>query len=78
VAALGDQLPTGLKRSAPLTRSRLEFLTHSRIYDVTKAERLLDFTAATELTRGVERTMAWYRQQGHLPAPATPQVALSA
>ena len=78
VAALGDQLPTGLKRSAPLTRSRLEFLTHSRIYDVTKAERLLDFTAATELTRGVERTMAWYRQQGHLPAAATPQVALSA
>lgn len=77
VAALGDQLPTGLKRSAPLTRSRLDFLTHSRVYDVTNAEHLLDFAAATGLGPGVERTMAWYRQQGHLPAPSTSQVALS-
>jgi nucleoside-diphosphate-sugar epimerase len=68
---LGDLLPPGLRRSAPLTRSRLDFLTHSRVYDVTKAQRLLDFAAATDLPTGVRRTMAWYRQKGHLLA-ATP------
>lgn len=66
VATLGDRLPGRLKRSAPLTRSRLDFLTHSRVYDVTKAQRLLDFDAATDLPTGVARTMAWYREERHL------------
>ena len=70
LAVVGDQLPSGLKRSAPLTRSRLEFLTHSRIYDVTKASRLLDFTASTPLSAGVAQTIAWYRNQGYLAAAA--------
>ena len=69
-AALGDRLPPNLKRSAPLTRSRLEFLTHSRVYDVSKAQRVLGFAAATDLPTGTERSMAWYRQKGHLPAAA--------
>jgi nucleoside-diphosphate-sugar epimerase len=69
-AALGDQLPPRLRRSAPLTRSRLDFLTHSRAYDVSKARRLLGFAAATDLPAGAQRTMAWYRQQGLLPASA--------
>lgn len=71
VARLGDRLPPSLKRSAPLTRSRLDFLTHSRMYDVTKATRLLDFAAATDLPTGIARTVAWYRQCGYLPAKAT-------
>lgn len=70
VAALGDQFPPKLRRSAPLTRSRLDFLTHSRVYDVTKARRLLGFAAATDLPTGAARTMSWYRQQGLLPAAA--------
>jgi nucleoside-diphosphate-sugar epimerase len=65
-AAVGDHLPARLKRSAPLTRSRLEFLTHSRVYDVTKAQRLLDFSAATDLPTGAAYSMAWYRDQGYL------------
>jgi nucleoside-diphosphate-sugar epimerase len=68
VAVLGDQLPPKLRRSAPLTRSRLDFLTHSRVYDVTKARQLLGFAAATDLPTGTARTMSWYRQQGLLPA----------
>jgi nucleoside-diphosphate-sugar epimerase len=68
VAALGDRLPPDLRRSAPLTRSRLDFLLHSRVYDVTKAARLLGFAAATDLPTGTARAMAWYRQQGYLPA----------
>jgi nucleoside-diphosphate-sugar epimerase len=71
VAGLGDLLPSALKRRAPLTRGRLEFLTHSRVYDVTKAMRLLDFAAPTDLSAGVERTVAWYREQGYLPPEAT-------
>jgi len=66
VAVVGEMLPFGLKRFAPLTRSRLDFLTHSRVYDVTKAQRLLDFVATTELPVGIARTVAWYRQQGYL------------
>lgn len=70
-ATVGDRLPPRLKRSAPLTRSRLDFLTHSRVYDVRKAQRLLDFAAATDLPTGLAQTMAWYRQQGHLSATTT-------
>ena len=63
VAAVGERVP-----SAPLTRSRLDFLTHSRVYDVTKAERLLGFAAATDLATGTARSMAWYRAEGYLAA----------
>ncbi len=70
-AQLGDRLPSKLQRMAPLTRSRLDFLTHSRAYDVSKARRLLDFAAATDLPSGAARTMAWYQAQGYLrPAAA--------
>ena len=68
VAAVGDLLPARLKPLAPLTRSRLDFLTHSRVYDVTKAQQVLGFVAATDLPVGIAQTVAWYRQQGYLPA----------
>jgi len=71
VAGLGDRLPPGLKQHVPLTRGRLDFLTHSRVYDVTKAMRLLDFAAPTDLSTGLARTVAWYRQRGYLPPEAT-------
>ena len=71
VAALGDRLPAALGQRLPLTRSRFEFLTHSRMYDVSKAERLLGFAAPTDLPTGLARTVAWYRQSGYLPQPAT-------
>src|SRR4051812_44747964 len=68
VAAVGDWLPPKLKQSAPLTRSRLDFLTHSRVYDVTKAQRVLGFAAATDMTTGAARSMEWYREEGYLAA----------
>ncbi len=71
VAALvSDRLPPDLRRAAPLTSGRLDFLTHSRIYDVTKARRLLDFAATTDLSTGAARAMTWYRERGYLPAGA--------
>jgi nucleoside-diphosphate-sugar epimerase len=55
-----DLLPDHLRRRAPLTRSRLDFLTHSRVYDVSKAREVLGFSAPTDLETGVRRTMCWY------------------
>ena len=72
LAAACEQLPPALRRAAPLTRSRLEFLTNSRVYDVTKAMRLLGFAAPTDLLSGTAQTMAWYRRHGHLPADRSP------
>jgi len=66
VAAFGDLAPARLRSAMPLTSSRLEFLTHSRVYDVSKAKRLLDFVAETDLATGMERTLAWYQEQGYL------------
>jgi nucleoside-diphosphate-sugar epimerase len=71
VAGLADLLPPSVQQRAPLTRSRLDFLTHSRVYDVSKASRLLGFTAVTDLPAGVAQTVAWYRKRGYLPPDAT-------
>jgi nucleoside-diphosphate-sugar epimerase len=67
VAAVGDVLPRRLKGSAPLTTSRLDFLTHNRVYCVDKAWRVLDFVAQTDLPTGIARSVAWYREHGYLP-----------
>jgi len=70
LALVGDCLPARWRRLAPLTRTRLDFLTHSRVYDVAKAKRLLGFVAATDLATGIARTTEWYRQEHHLPIQA--------
>jgi nucleoside-diphosphate-sugar epimerase len=70
LAAVGERLPPNLRRVAPLTRSRLEFLTYSRVYDVTKAQRLLEFSAPTALPAGVSQSVAWYRERGYLASSA--------
>lgn len=69
-ALVGDHLPGALRRAAPLTTSRLDFLTHSRVYDTTKAERLLGFTASTDLAAGMALTIAWYTREGYISAAA--------
>jgi len=68
VARFGDLLPERLRRSAPLTKSRLDFLTHSRVYSVAKAERVLGFVGRTTLEDGIARTVAWYQEHGYLPS----------
>lgn len=70
-AAIGDALPRPLRQRAPLTRSRVDFLTHSRVYDVGKVRATLGFAPAIDLPSGIERTVAWYRREGYLhPHPA--------
>jgi nucleoside-diphosphate-sugar epimerase len=70
LATAGDALPARLRARAPLTRTRLDFLTHSRVYDVGKARATLDFVAETDLRTGIARTIAWYRRNGLLAAAA--------
>jgi nucleoside-diphosphate-sugar epimerase len=67
-AAVGDALPPRLRSRAPLTRSRLDFLTHSRLYSVAKAEASVGFDPATDLTTGIKHSIAWYREHGYLAA----------
>jgi nucleoside-diphosphate-sugar epimerase len=67
VAGLGDLLPPVPRERAPLTTSRLAFLTHSRMYDIGKARRVLGFAADTDLTVGAARAVAWYRMHGYRP-----------
>jgi nucleoside-diphosphate-sugar epimerase len=69
-ALIGDCLPPDLRRVAPLTSTRLDFLTHSRVYSVTKASHLLGFVASTPIATGIARTMDWYRGHDYLPALA--------
>lgn len=70
LATACDRLPARLQARAPLTSSRLDFLTHSRVYAVEKARTVLGFAAATDLPSGIARTVAWYRACGHLPPAA--------
>ncbi|WIG59811.1 MAG: dTDP-glucose 4,6-dehydratase [Ktedonobacterales bacterium] len=67
VATACDALPARLRQSAPLTSSRLDFLTHSRVYSVAKARERLDFSADTPLAVGIGRAADWYRAEGYLP-----------
>ncbi len=51
---------------APLTRSRVDFLTHSRVYDISKARTELGFAPVVDLEVGMKRTAGWYRKHGYL------------
>ncbi len=51
---------------APLTRSRVKFLTHSRVYDISRAKNELSFSTGVQLEEGMKRTAAWYRKHKYL------------
>jgi nucleoside-diphosphate-sugar epimerase len=51
---------------APLTRSRVKFLTNSRVYDISRARSELAYMPSVELEEGMQRTAAWYRKHHYL------------
>ncbi len=51
---------------APLTRSRVKFLTNSRIYDISRATSELGFAPKVGLEKGMKLTAAWYYKHGYL------------
>jgi nucleoside-diphosphate-sugar epimerase len=50
----------------PLYRRRVDFFKKSRAFSIDKARRLLGYSPRVGLSEGLERTIAWYRQQGLL------------
>jgi nucleoside-diphosphate-sugar epimerase len=61
------QLVPGLQgERAPLTRSRVQFLTNSRVYNIDRARSELGYAPATELDEGMRLTAAWYQKHGYL------------
>jgi nucleoside-diphosphate-sugar epimerase len=51
---------------APLTRSRVKFLTNSRIYDISRARSELGYAPKTGLEEGMKLTAVWYHKLGYL------------
>jgi len=57
----------GIKgENAPLTRSRVQFLTRSRVYDISKARSELGFVPIVGLETGMKNTAEWYHKHGYL------------
>ena len=51
---------------APLTRSRVKFLTSSRTYDISRAASELGYAPGVALEEGMKLTAAWYYKQHYL------------
>jgi nucleoside-diphosphate-sugar epimerase len=54
----------------PLTRSRVNFLTNGRIYDITRARSELGFAPKVGLEEGMQRTALWYYKHRYLDSPS--------
>jgi nucleoside-diphosphate-sugar epimerase len=66
VAMLLEALPWIPPAHLPLTRSRIDFMTESRVYSCARAEEELGFKPRIDVDVGLERTIAWYRSEGLL------------
>ncbi len=66
VADLCALLPGLRGENAPLTRSRVAFLTHSRVYNTCRAQAELGFQASMGLDEGLRQAVLWYRKHGYL------------
>lgn len=51
---------------APLTHSRVQFLTHSRVYDISRAKSELGYAPGVGLEEGMKRTAEWYHEHEYL------------
>lgn len=59
-------LPGFQGKSAPLTRSRVKFLTNSRVYNCSRAGNELGFKASVDLEKGMRLTAEWYAKHRYL------------
>ena len=53
-------------RPQPVTRSRVQFLTSSRIYDSSRAQSELGYAPTVTLEEGMKRTAQWYYKHQYL------------
>ena len=59
-------LPGFQGERAPLTRSRVKFLTNSRVYSIKRARTDLGYSPSVGLDEGMKLTAAWYKKHGYL------------
>lgn len=52
--------------NAPLTRSRVKFLTCSRVYDISRAKDELGYVPKVDMETGMRITAAWYYKHQYL------------
>jgi dihydroflavonol-4-reductase len=57
-------VPLGIE--PPLYRRRVDFFTKSRAFDIARARTELGFAPKVDLTDGIRKTLAWYREHGWL------------
>ena len=55
-----------LRIEPPIFRRRVDFYTKSRAFDTARARTELGFAPKVDLEEGIQRTAAWYRQEGWL------------
>ena len=67
-AVLCEALCRPLRIEPPLHVRRVRFFKNNRAFDIKKAQDLLGFAPQVTLDDGLARTVAWYREQGLLPA----------
>jgi dihydroflavonol-4-reductase len=54
------------KREAPLSMGKLGFFIHPKPLSIQKAKEELDYSPETDLRRGMQTTISWYRDHGWL------------
>ncbi len=59
-------LPGFQGERAPLTRSRIAFLTKSRSYLIARAQREIGYIPEVGLEEGIKQTAFWYQKHGYL------------
>jgi nucleoside-diphosphate-sugar epimerase len=67
-ASVSESIATRLGLSVPLSRSGVAFFSESRRASITKAKETIGYTPQFDIKEGVARSVAWYRDQGLLPA----------
>ncbi|MFL5299187.1 MAG: NAD-dependent epimerase/dehydratase family protein [Anaeromyxobacteraceae bacterium] len=56
-----EQLASATGRRAPLTRNGVDFFSQDRVVSSSKARDEVGYAPASDVARGVPRTVAWYR-----------------
>ena len=59
-------LPGFKGENAPLTRSRVQFLTNSRVYSIERARHDLGYEPEVGLEEGMKWTAEWYRKHRYI------------
>ena len=65
-AIIGELLGRPLGLTPPLSRTGVAFFSEHRGSTYAKAEAELGYTPQVDLAEGIRRTVAWYREEGHL------------